>query len=227
MNLKIKDIAQLLGVSEKKIYRWIQEQKIPAYKINHQYRFNKLEINDWILKNRLPVSAKIYDLSASASPVRLTQLLSRGRIFYHNAGASILEAIRQAGEILPLPPGTDRKAVIFSLLQREDMMPTAIGRGIAIPHPRNPIIADVEHETISMFLLQNPVDFEALDQEAVHTLFIVLSANPQRHLEILTKISFLCQQDDFLSLLKKRSVAEKIFDYIQQKEMIWLKQDRP
>ncbi len=225
MNLKIRDIAELLQVSEQTVYRWIQEKKIPAYKINHQYRFNKLEINDWILKNRLAVSKRIYDFSAAGTPVSLTDLLKKGGIFYDNGGSSVAEIIRNAGETLPLPPGADRKTVIYSLLQREEMMPTAIGRGIAIPHPRNPLIADIEHESVSIFLLRNKIDYKAIDGEPVHTLFIVLSANPQRHLEALAKISFLCQQDDFIGLLRKPALAEEILGYIEKKEAAWLKKD--
>lgn len=60
MNLKIKDICELLQVSEKTVYRWIKDNKIPTYKINNQYRFNKAEINDWILKNKITVTEKIW-----------------------------------------------------------------------------------------------------------------------------------------------------------------------
>ena len=52
MELKIKDIVDLLQVSEKTVYRWIKDKKIPCYRINHQYRFNRAEINEWILSSK-------------------------------------------------------------------------------------------------------------------------------------------------------------------------------
>ncbi len=61
MDLKIKDISELLQVSEKTVYRWIMGSKIPAYRINHQYRFDKTEINEWILKNKINFSDKILE----------------------------------------------------------------------------------------------------------------------------------------------------------------------
>ena len=53
MDLKIKDVADLLNVSETTIRRWLSDGKIPAYRINHQYRFNRIEIEDWVMKHKI------------------------------------------------------------------------------------------------------------------------------------------------------------------------------
>src|SRR5271163_1192284 len=57
MDLKIKDVAELLNVSETTIRRWITDDKIPipipVYRINHQYRFSRIEIEDWIMRCKL------------------------------------------------------------------------------------------------------------------------------------------------------------------------------
>jgi PTS system nitrogen regulatory IIA component len=221
MELKIKDIAELLQVPEKTIYKWIQEGKLPAYKINNQYRFNKSEINDWILTNRVKVSSKVIDLSEAKRPVSLVKLLKNSGIFYDTAGENVVDVIKNAVKIIHTPKDIDKDSIIYSLIQREEMMPTAIGRGIAIPHPRNPIISDIENENLSICFLKNKVDFKAIDGEHVHTLFIVLSANSTRHLEILSKISFLCHKNQFIEFLKNKSPEEEIFSYIENKEKEW------
>jgi len=226
MNLKIKDIVDLLQVSEKTIYRWIKDKKIPAYRINHQYRFNKTEIHDWILKNKIPVSGKIFDLSSAHKTVSLIDHLREGGIYYNIDGDTVPDIIKNAIYAIPTPQGMDKNAIISSLLQREEMMPTAIGKGIAIPHPRTPIIADLEKESISICFLKNRIDYGALDGILVDTIFIILSATPQRHIETLSKISFLCQQDDFISLLKNKAPHKIIVNYIRSKESEWkTKQD--
>ena len=56
MDLKIKEVAELLNVSETTIRRWLADGKIPAYKINHQYRFNRAEIEHWVLGQKLGVN---------------------------------------------------------------------------------------------------------------------------------------------------------------------------
>ena len=73
MDLKIKDVAELLSVSETTIRRWLIEGKIPAYKINHQYRFNRLEIEDWVMGQRLEISTQSTPFNDHT--IRLLQVL--------------------------------------------------------------------------------------------------------------------------------------------------------
>ena len=53
MDLKIKDVAGLLNVSETTIRRWLSDGKIPAYKLNRQYRFSKMEIEKRMMEQKL------------------------------------------------------------------------------------------------------------------------------------------------------------------------------
>jgi nitrogen PTS system EIIA component len=223
MNLKIKDICELLQVSEKTVYRWIKENKIPTYRINSQYRFNKAEINDWILKNKITVSEKILDLKVTKNPVKLVDLINRGGIFYGVKGNNTTETIANSVDLITIPDEVTRDEVLSSIYARENLMPTAVGNGLAFPHSRNPILADIENESISLMMLKNEIDYKAIDGKKVHTLFIILSANPKRHLEILSKLSYLCQQTEFISLLKKNSTKEKLMAYIEDKETEWEK----
>lgn len=52
MDLKVKDVADLLNVSEGTIHRWLVEGKIPGYRINQQYLFNRSEIEDWVMQHK-------------------------------------------------------------------------------------------------------------------------------------------------------------------------------
>ncbi len=100
-------------------------------------------------------------------------------------------------------------------------MPTAIGSGIAIPHPRNPIVADGNNSSVSICYLSKPVEFGALDNQPVHTLFILITATPRMHLEVLSKISYLCQNNVFLKLLKKKADKEEILTNVIAMESDW------
>ncbi|MBN2544731.1 MAG: PTS sugar transporter subunit IIA [Spirochaetes bacterium] len=223
MDLKIKDLVELFKLSEKTIYRWIKEKKIPAYRINHQFRFSKSEINEWILKNKIKVSDKFLELQTSIQPVNLIDLLNKGGFFYKIEGKSVNDVINNAINIIPLPDNINKNDLESLLLERERMMSTSIGHGIAVPHPRNPIITEIENARISVCFLKNSIDFKSMDNELVHTLFIILTANPKRHLEVLAKISFLCRQDDFRELLKKHAPKKRIISYIEEKQKEWKK----
>ncbi len=218
MDLKIKDLAGLLRVSESEIISWIEDRKLPAYKIHDQYRFNRREIREWIERNKIPISNHVYELFDNRAPVYIHDLVKRGGIYYDIEGISMIEVIKQCAIRIDLPSDMNRDLVLYSLIDREEMMPTSIGSGIAIPHPRNPIIADIENESISINFLKNFLEYETFDKEPIHTVFIVLSANSRRHLEILAKLSFLCKQDDFFKMLKERNSTEEIMRFIQHFE---------
>jgi len=223
MDLKIKDIVELIQVPENTVKKWIDSGKIPAYKVKNQYYFNKSEIHEWILLNKIEVSDKILDLKLTSRPVIIGDLIRDGGIHYEITGKNICSVIETAVSRIPLKGDLERKEILTSLIEREKMMSTAVGRGIALPHSRNPVIADADCETVSICFLSNPVDFNALDKEPVHTLFVIISSSPKRHLEILSKISHLCQRKDFVELLKSRSDQELILRRINDIEMEWEK----
>jgi len=219
MNLNIKHVSELLGIPEKTIHQWIKEKKIPCYKIGYHYRFNREELKNWILKKGLQVSSKIFESEGTGKSIRIADLLERGGIYYDVAGEHIIDVIKNTVTRMELPPEISKDTVIYQLIEREEMMPTSIGKGIAIPHPRTPLITDVENERIALSFLPKPVQYTSFDQIPIHSLFILLSANSKRHLEILSKISFFCQQNEFIELLKKQPQYEVLLSYIVQTEM--------
>ncbi|HOD13202.1 MAG TPA: PTS sugar transporter subunit IIA [Spirochaetota bacterium] len=221
MDLKMKDIIDLLEVPEKTIIQWINDKKMPSYKIKNQYFFNKAEVNEWILKNNIAVSEKILDLALTNRPVSLIDLIKKGDVHYGIIGSTVREVIDDVVRTIPIPKSADIDTVRASLLQREEMMTTAVGKGIALPHPRNPIISDIDEESVSICFLKNPIDYGALDGEPVKVLFIIISSNAKRHLEILSKISFLCKQEDFLKTLNDKPQKEVFLYYIERVEKEW------
>ncbi len=221
MELKIKDIVDLLQVSEKTVYRWIKEKKIPCYRIHHQYRFNRAEINEWIMSNKIELSSKLFDLSIAGRPTNFTELLRHGGIYHDLTGNTIRDVLHNAIDAIHTPPDIDKEDIIAALLNREELMSTAIGHGIAIPHPRNPLITNISDASVSICFLKEAVDFRALDGRPIHTLFVLLTYSPRRHLEVLSKISYLCQMDDFRTMLERRAPAQEIIEFIQTKELAW------
>jgi PTS system nitrogen regulatory IIA component len=225
MELKIKDIVNLLQVTEKTVYRWIKDNKIPCYRINHQYRFNRNEINEWILSNKIELSPSLIDISISEKQDNLVKLIEKGGVITNVSGDTVAEVLRNAVETMITPPNKSKEVILGALLSREELMPTAIGKGIAIPHPRNPIITDIKSASVSICYLEKPVDFGSLDNQPVKTLFILLTASPKMHLAILSKISYLCSNELFLVMLEKRYSKENILEYVSKKELEWLKKE--
>jgi PTS system nitrogen regulatory IIA component len=214
----MKDVVELLGVPEQAVLKYIREKGLPARKISHQYNFNKEEIKEWILRNGIAVSEKLLDLNLVKNPVSIYSLVKKGGIFFGIEGTNPGEILANAAAKMKVPAGLKKDEILTSLIEREELMPTAVGRGIAIPHPRNPIISDIENESVTVCMLKNPADYGAVDGKKVHTLFIVMSANSRRHLEILSKLLFLCQQEPLVVMLASGNGQEEILAYIGEME---------
>jgi PTS system nitrogen regulatory IIA component len=218
MELKMKDVMDVFELPEKEIIRLIKSKALPVHTINHQNLFNKEEIQEWAIQNNITLSEKLLSLAGSELPVSISGLIDKGGIIYGIRGRNAAELLTDAVTRMKLPPEVRQDEVLACLIEREEMMPTGVGRGIAIPHPRNPIIADVDHESITVCSLASPVEYGAVDGKPVHTLFIILSANSKRHLEILSKLLFLCQQPQFVEMLAAGTPFRDVMEFITAAE---------
>lgn len=214
----MKDMMEIMQAPEKAVQKMIKDGKMPAHKIHHQYVFNKQEIKEWIIKNGIKINKRFLELKLGNIPVSITRLVEKGGILQKVKGNNPSAAISYAVSLMTPPAGLTQEKILTSLIEREEMMHTAVGCGIAIPHPRNPVVTDVENESVTACLLDKSVPFSAMDGEPVHTMFIVLSANPNRHLEILSKLLYLCQQQDFTAMLKAGGPPKDIISYIEKAE---------
>lgn len=160
-------------------------------------------------------------MSENNDDVSLVDLLRRGGVFYNVAGSTPAEVLKDMAATVALPAGVEREALLKAVMEREALMPTAVGRGIAMPHPRSPVVPDPADQLVSVGFLQNPVDWQALDGRPVGTLVLILSATPKLHLRTLSRLSYLCQQEAFQRLLADRAPLEELEAAIRKAEREW------
>ncbi|MDR3114529.1 MAG: PTS sugar transporter subunit IIA, partial [Treponema sp.] len=127
----------------------------------------------------------------------LITLIQRGGICPNIPGTNPLEVLTHMIRTVPLPPSIKQEDLLKAVLEREALMSTALGKGIALPHPRNPIITCPEEQCVIIGFLRQPVDWNAPDGIGVHTLLLIVSSSPKSHLHTLSQITFLCQQESF------------------------------
>ena len=210
MELTVKEVAGYLSVSEKMIYRWLKEGSLPFQKVGGHYRFNRTEILEWANVRNVKVSTALYHVGDVGPLPSIAEALEAGGILYRLPGADKAAVLRSMVEALPFPPSVDREMVYQILLARETLGTTAIGRGFAIPHARNPIILqDVQSPKITLCFLETKVDFGAPDGLPVHTLFWLVCPSVHSHSHMLARFAALIREKTFQDMLARRpSVAE-------------------
>ena len=151
----------------------------------------------------------------------LGELLERGGIHYSLPGDAVYKVMDKLIGIAPVPETVTAKDLFRAVMEREALMSTGIGNGIATPHPRNPVITRPEDQFAALAFLEQGVDWRALDNIPVDTVFLIVSASAQFHLKILSEVSFFCRQDEFKKLLTERAAGEEIIGYIKNTEKEW------
>jgi mannitol/fructose-specific phosphotransferase system IIA component (Ntr-type) len=105
--------------------------------------------------------------------------------------------------------------ILDALLEREAAQSTGIGGGVAVPHAVYP---ELESTIIELALSRAGIDFLSLDEEPVHTCFLLLSppAASSTHIKLLARIARLMRQPDVLEQLLGAGTAEEVIERIRQ-----------
>jgi PTS system nitrogen regulatory IIA component len=214
MQLGVREVAELLNVSEKTVYRWLKQGKLPAYRVNEQYRFNRAELLEWATSEKLQVSPQIFaDPEGSSQPLpNMAEAIRAGGINYRVGGGDKSAVLRSVVELMRLPDEVDREFLVQVLLARESLGSTGIGDGIAIPHVRNPIVLHIPRPMVTVCFLERPIDFGALDGKLVHTLFTLVSPTIRAHLHLLSRLSFALREPRFHRAITTQASREEILE---------------
>jgi PTS system nitrogen regulatory IIA component len=213
MKLTVDDVTRLFNVSEKTVYRWIKSSELPAYRVNNQYRFNRVDLLEWAAAHRVNVSTGLVgeapDPEGSELP-GLAEALATGGIHYRVGGHDKEAVLREIVGLLQLPERIERESLFQILLAREEMGSTGIGDGIAIPHARNPIVMNITRPGITLCFLEEPVDFGALDGRLVQVLFTLITPTIRVHLHLLSRLAFALRAERFRAAIVGHASRETI-----------------
>ncbi|MCL2831931.1 MAG: PTS sugar transporter subunit IIA [Treponema sp.] len=149
------------------------------------------------------------------------ELLERGGIYYGLPGGPVQKILETFINTIRIPDSITSRILLKAVMEREALMTTGIGNGIAVPHPRNPVITAPEEQFAAIGFLEHSADWKALDGKPVNSLILLVSASAQYHLKTLSIVSFFCQQDEFNKLLNEKAEGSKIIDYIKNTEKNW------
>lgn len=227
MDLKIKDVAELLNVSETTIRRWLGEGKIPAYRLNHQYRFSRTEIESWVMRQRLAGNKEPLDsfptskietpqrkVSGGTHQFSLFRAIHKGGVVPSLKGSTKEEAIRNAMKIFAQELNLDAEVMTDLLLDREKLQSTGVGNGIAIPHTRDYLL-NTHTDIVVIAFPEKPLEYAALDGKPVHTLFFLFACDDRRHLNLLAKVAHFCNLPTTPPLLESRPSKEVLLEAIK------------
>ena len=148
--------------------------------------------------------------------VDLAQLIHRGGVFKNVEGNTPQEIYAKVSKMIDLPGGMTSDTVYNALCDREAVLSTAVGNGIALPHARAPIMRDAGEQRICVVYLKNPIDMKAPDEREVFVMFVLLAHNSQIHLKVLSSLAALFRNSQFKKALELRSDEATLSSIIKE-----------
>lgn len=109
------------------------------------------------------------------------------------------------------------QTIVDQALEREKIGSTGIGHGIAIPHCKTVVVAQI----VCAFGHSNEgLDFDSLDGEPVHSVFLLLTPPDQKenHLQLMKSFASQIRKEHFCEFLHQVADVQSLVDLLAEFE---------
>lgn len=114
--------------------------------------------------------------------------------------------------------GVSERDIFDVILQRERLGSTGVGHGIAIPHGK---LSSISSITGVFARLETSVDFEALDDQPVDLVFLLLAPEGAGadHLKALSRIARVLRDTELVAKLRATDSDTAIYTFLNQEQV--------
>ncbi|MBY8909378.1 PTS sugar transporter subunit IIA [Salinicoccus roseus] len=141
-------------------------------------------------------------------------MLKKENILMDQTAGSKEEAIEMAGRLL-VQQGAVEEAYIDSMLEREKVVSTFMGNGLAIPHGTDEGKTSVIESGLSLVQVPGGVDFDGNEAKVV----LGIAGKDNEHLDILQKIAVLFSEEENAEQVINASSADEIIALFENEEI--------
>jgi len=150
--------------------------------------------------------------------MKVTDILTEKFIIAELKSSQKNEAINELLDLFK----TDERVLDFekmkeSVLEREKIMSTGVGKGFAIPHGKT---SGVKEILAAFGKSTKPIEYDSLDGKPVHLIFLLIGRENlvSAHIKLLSRISRMMNKDEFRQKLISAKSTVEILDHFGQEE---------
>jgi len=192
--MTLEEIAGYLKVSEKTILRMVQAGDLPAFKVSNQWRFLRSAIDEWLTAQMHRTSSEsLADVAKNMQPLlSLPDLVPPNRILMDLTPGKKEPVLRQLiGPLVNEGVVVRPQQYMATLFEREQLVSTAIGDGIAVPHARAAEKSGLRNNCVVIGICPQGTDFGALDNMPTRLFFLIGSISTEAHLRLMARTMLL------------------------------------
>ncbi len=152
--------------------------------------------------------------------MQVSELLDLDRISCNNHAASKKRVLEQLSQLLAnSQTALTQNQVFDSLLSRERLGSTGLGRGVAIPHGR---VTGSDRTALAMIKLQEGIDYDAVDNQPVDLLFALLvpEHSTEEHLQLLSQLAEMLSDNELVSSLREADDAHSLLTALREWQQV-------
>jgi excisionase family DNA binding protein len=193
--LTVKEVSELLQLNERTVLKMLQSGELPGIRLGAQWRMHPVVLEDWFLRKsqgeletaddkRFPIFDAAHvalDLAAPAADGVL---------------AALIERLVKSGHLM-YPD-----LFLMAVRERESMLSTGVGNGVAIPHARHGVNHLFPEPVVVFGRTRSPIAYAAVDGRPVD-LFFLLATPPKEHLPAIALVSQMARQPEILDQLRR------------------------
>lgn len=155
----------------------------------------------------------------NSTSTTLKDLISRRTVRVNLEGGTREDVIASLVDTLEgLPEVRDIEAVKEAVLEREEVMSTGVGKGLALPHAKTAAVSG----TVAAFAItRRPVEWGAIDNQPVRLVFLLVGteAAKSQHIKVLSRVSRLMNRDDFRDRLLRAESADEVVEAFEEGDL--------
>ena len=148
----------------------------------------------------------------------LSELLSADRVRVPLGSRTKEEMLRELVELAVADRGPRIvETVLAAVRDREAVLSTGIGHGVAIPHGKTPAVDQI---VMAAGVAREPVEFDALDAHPVEIFFLLIGPESASgaHVKALSRISRLLRREQLRAALRSAPDVDAFLRVIRESE---------
>jgi PTS system nitrogen regulatory IIA component len=212
--ITIREFARKMGVSEKTIYRMLNDNQIPfALKIGGQWRFRIDAVDAWLVgQASMPMGGEDANYK-----ITIRAALNHGAVLYRIHGRNRDEALDELLSTFPSSIGLDIKGIKIAVLAQESLAPSSL-KGLSCMRPGRNSSFFVPQSAMIIAFLEKGLDFKAFDGEMVEIIFLTLPANEVEEAILDIRLRRLLMDQDFLTTIKRQPSRRELIELVTETE---------
>ncbi|MCF7857892.1 MAG: PTS sugar transporter subunit IIA [Candidatus Cloacimonetes bacterium] len=206
--LTLRQAATYLKVTDSVVREMTKSKVFKTKKVGSTYKVDKADVDEWLANLN---EREVENLALKRSVCKFSDYFNAKNVYLDFNADNKYEAIGEMSKkAKDLKIVRDHRWLYQVVVAREELVSTAIGKGVALLHPRHLHPSKVKTPSIIFGRSKNKIEFDAIDSEPVNLFFMLLLHDDIQHLFSISYISKLLMNQEVLTTLTNATTNEEI-----------------